>query len=137
MLRKHKIKLSEIHTKSTEELANVLNTTILRAKQLKGLATFQQIPSIGEVMATRLVDVLGYHQLEQLAEKHWPDVFHQMEVAEGYWTDPCVEDQIMCIIHYANHPESEKQWFDFTEERKRYREKHGYPIDRPTTAWYE
>ncbi|MFF2176014.1 helix-hairpin-helix domain-containing protein [Lysinibacillus sp. NPDC058147] len=33
-------------------------------------------------------------------------------------TDSCVEYQIICIIHFANNPECEKQWFDFTTEKK-------------------
>lgn len=65
------------------------------------------------------------------------ELFNSLELKLGCWTDPCVEDQIMCIIHHANNPESEKQWFDFTNERKLYRQKFGYPKSRPTLAWYE
>nr|WP_198041798.1 helix-hairpin-helix domain-containing protein [Paenibacillus larvae] len=43
----------------------------------------------------------------------------------------CVEDQFRLVVYYANNPESNKKWWDFTEERKHYRETNGYPSDRP------
>ncbi|WP_343327837.1 helix-hairpin-helix domain-containing protein [Lentibacillus saliphilus] len=73
----------------------------------------------------------------KLNEFHNLDVDQIIEKELGCWTDPCVEDQIICIIHYANRPESDKQWYDFTAERKRYRVQNGYPSDRPQVAWYE
>ncbi|AQT83292.1 hypothetical protein B1222_00565 [Paenibacillus larvae subsp. pulvifaciens] len=42
----------------------------------------------------------------------------------------CVEDQFRLVVYYANNPESNKKWWDFTEERKHYRETNGYPSDR-------
>ncbi|UTI41029.1 hypothetical protein [Niallia sp. RD1] len=84
-LRKAKVKISEVHTLSTEQLAQMLNIPDERARTVKGLAEFQTVPSIG----------------------------------------------------YKNDPNSSKQWFDFTNERKKYREKVGYPEGRPKTAWYE
>ncbi|TMN20927.1 helix-hairpin-helix domain-containing protein [Lentibacillus cibarius] len=60
-----------------------------------------------------------------------------MEATLGCRTAPCVEDQIICVIHHANHSVSDKQWFDFTEYRKAYRQKFGYPRSRPKIPWYE
>ncbi|GIO25195.1 hypothetical protein J11TS1_37760 [Oceanobacillus sp. J11TS1] len=64
-------------------------------------------------------------------------MFDNLEKQLGVWTDSCVEDQIRCVMNYANHPDSNRQWFDFTNERKAYREKVGYPLSRPKKAWYE
>ncbi|WP_240189915.1 helix-hairpin-helix domain-containing protein [Bacillus sp. P14.5] len=104
---------------------------------MKGLAAFQQVPSIGYELANKLVTHLGYFSLQQMKDENWWEVFHNLELELGCWTDSCVEDQIMCVIHYANHPDSKKQWFDFTSERKLFREQNGYPASRPTIAWHE
>ncbi|MFD1677829.1 helix-hairpin-helix domain-containing protein [Alicyclobacillus fodiniaquatilis] len=48
-----------------------------------------------------------------------------------------LSDTLRCIVHHANHPDSEKSWFAFTEERKRYRQQFGYPDTRPSRAWHE
>jgi Pathogenicity locus len=137
ILRKMKVKLSDFHKLGTEEIKDMFDVSNERAKTLKGLATFQQVPSIGYELAYKLVNYLSYFSLEQIKTENWADVFHNLELKLGCWTDSCVEDQIICIIHYANYPESEKQWFDFTAERKLYRQQNGYPISRPKIAWYE
>lgn len=137
LLRKWKIKKSDIHKFEVQDIINILNVSKDRAEILKGLATFQQIPSIGYELAYKIVHHLGYHSLEQLKDKQWAEVVNCLELKMGCWTDPCVEDQIICIIHYANHPDSEKQWFNFTNERKVYRQQNGYPKSRPKLAWYE
>ncbi|WP_231686951.1 helix-hairpin-helix domain-containing protein [Bacillus sp. JCM 19034] len=136
-LRKMKIKLSDFHKLKIEDISNSLGVDIERAKMLKGLATFQQVPSIGYKLASRLVNHLAYYSLDQLKTENWAEVFHKLELKLECWIDSCVEDQIICVIHYANYPDSEKQWFDFTKERKAYRQQHGYPISRPKIAWYE
>ncbi|UOK56513.1 helix-hairpin-helix domain-containing protein [Bacillus sp. OVS6] len=51
--------------------------------------------------------------------------------------DPCVEDVMRCVVYHANHPGSDKNWWEFTEDRKKYREIFGYPDDRPVKAWHE
>lgn len=137
ILRKMKIKLSDFHKLKIDEITNFLGVSNQRAKMLKGLAVFQQVPSVGYEISFKLVTHLGYFSLEEFADENWAEVFHNLELHLGYWIDPCVEDQIICIIHYANHPESEKQWFDFTTERKLYRKQNGYPISRPKIAWHE
>jgi hypothetical protein len=119
-LRKMKIKLSDFHRLKIEDITDSIAVSTERAKILKGLATFQQVPSIGYELASKLVIHLGYFSLDQIKTN--------LELKLRCWTDSCVEDQILCIIHYANHPESEKQWFDFTAERKLYRQQNGYPV---------
>jgi hypothetical protein len=137
ILRKNKIKLSDFHKLKIEEIKDLFGVSNERAKTLKSLSEFQQVPSISHELAFKLVNHLGYYNLEQIKTEIWTEVFHNLELKLGCWTDSCVEDQIICIIHYANFPESEKQWFDFTTERKLYRQQHGYPTSRPKVAWYE
>ncbi|WP_188454819.1 helix-hairpin-helix domain-containing protein [Virgibacillus oceani] len=136
-LRKAKIKIGEVHTLDTEQLIRLLNISDERAKVLKGLAEFQLVPSIGSKLAEKLVYRLNFYELDELKDKNGAELFDKLEQSLGVWTDSCVEDQIRCIVHYANAPGSARQWFDFTKERKEYREKVGYPKDRPKKAWYE
>ncbi|KAF0824770.1 Pathogenicity locus [Cytobacillus firmus] len=137
LLRKLNIKLSDFHKLEVDNITHCLGTSSERAKNLKGLATFQQIPSIGYELASKIVNLLGYYSLNQIKDKNWTEVFNALELKLGCWTDPCVEDQIICIIHHANHPKSNKQWYDFTSQRKLYRQRYGYPSSRPKAAWHE
>jgi len=75
--------------------------------------------------------------MDDIRYKEAPVLFDLLEKKLGVWTDSCVEDQIRCVIQFANDPSSNKQWHHFTKERKRYRELYGYPEDRPKQAWYE
>lgn len=136
-LRGSKVKLNEMHKLQLDDLSQILGVTNKRASFLIGLATFQQIPSIGYELGYKLVNHLGYHSLDQIKEESWPELFNRLEIELGFWTDPCVEDQIICVIHHANHPDSVKQWFDFTGVRKTFRQQFGYPKSRPKTPWYE
>ncbi|WBL13140.1 helix-hairpin-helix domain-containing protein [Sutcliffiella sp. NC1] len=136
-LRKAKVNLGQLHTLSISQLMEILDIPMVSAQQVKALAQFQQLPSIGYELADKLVNQLHIYSLEEIRQKEGAQLFDELEQALGVWTDSCVEDQIRCVIHHANHPGSEKQWFAFTEERKLYREMNGYPKDRPTTAWYE
>lgn len=136
-LRKSKVKVSELHTFNTEKIANTLNIPLSKAKVLKGLAEFQTVPSIGSKLAEKLVFKLNIFSLSEIKEKDGGKVFDELEQKLGVWTDSCVEDQIRCVINYANNPNSSKQWFDFTEERKAYRDRVGFPKNGPTKAWYE
>ncbi|MGY3714411.1 helix-hairpin-helix domain-containing protein [Sutcliffiella cohnii] len=136
-LRKVKVKLGQIHILPIPHLMEILDISIESARQLKALAQFQQLPSIGYELADKLVNQLHIYSLEEIRQKDGAQLFDVLEQKLGVWTDSCVEDQIRCVIHHANHPGSEKQWFAFTEERRLYRELNGYPKDRPTKAWYE
>ncbi|QDP41944.1 helix-hairpin-helix domain-containing protein [Radiobacillus deserti] len=137
LLRKAKIKINEVHTTETDQLATILNAPHSRAKTLKGIAEFQTVPSIGHKLAEKLVYTLHIYSLEEIKNKHGAELFDQYETQVGVWADSCVEDQLRCVIYYANNPTSTKQWFDFTDERKAYRALHGFPENRPTKAWYE
>lgn len=136
-LRKAKVKIRELHTFEREHIAEMLDVSLERAKILKGLADFQSVPSIGSKLAEKLVFELGIFSLSEIKEKNGAKLFDELEQKLGVWTDSCVEDQIRRVIHFANNPESNKQWFDFTEERKTYRDKVGFPENRPIMAWYE
>lgn len=137
ILRNRKVKLKELHTFTTEKIAEMLDIPPDRANVLKGLADFQSVPSIGLKLAEKLVYQLKIYSLSEIKHEDGGKLFDSLEQKLGVWTDPCVEDQIRCVIHYANNPKAYKQWFDFTDERKSYREKNGYPENRPTMAWYE
>lgn len=135
-LRKCKVKLNEIAQMDIQQLTACLQSTYERANYLRGLAQFQAIPSIGPKLA-QWVTELGYYSLEELKNEDGADLTNRLEEHFGYWEDPCVEDSLRCIVHHANHSDSEKSWWHFTEERKRYREINGYPDSRPTTPWHE
>lgn len=136
-LRKAKVKISEIHTFSKEQIVQMLDVSVERAKILKGLADFQSVPSIGFKLAEKLVFELNIFSLSEIKAKDGAELFDELEQKLGVWTDGCVEDQIRCVINFSNNLESSKQWFDFTEDRKAYRVKVGFPKNRPIKAWYE
>ena len=135
ILRRCKVKLSEIADMDVSSLSKCLKSSFERAKYLRALAQFQSIPSIGPKLAQWITE-LGFYSLEEIKNEEGPNLTDKLEELFGYWEDPCVEDSLRCIVHYANYPDSEKSWFDFTEERKRYRQEYGYPIDRPQLAWH-
>ncbi|TGB03593.1 helix-hairpin-helix domain-containing protein [Halobacillus salinus] len=136
-LRKAKVKLGEVHAFNEEDIAHMLDIPHERAKIIKGLADFQTVPSIGYKLAEKLVFQLEVFSLSEIKDEDPAALFDELEQKLGVWTDSCVEDQIRCVVHHANDPDSDRQWFGFTEERKVYREKYGFPEDRPLKAWYE
>jgi len=136
-LRKSKVKISKVHTFSVDKLVQMMDISVEKARIIKGLAEFQNVPSIGYKLAEKLVYKLNIYSLNEIKDKNGADLFDELEQRLNVWTDSCVEDQIRCVINYANDSNSSLQWFDFTNERKNYREKVGYPETRPKTAWYE
>jgi hypothetical protein len=132
-LRACKIKLKDMAYMNTLELSQCLESPFERAKYLRALAIFQMIPSIGPKVAQWVID-LGYYSLDEIQQETGSDLINRLEMLYGYWMDPCVEDSLRCIVHHANYPDSEKSWFAFTEERKRYRQQYGYPATRPRLA---
>lgn len=136
-LRKAKVKIGEIHTLNTTQIVEILETSIERARLVKALAEFQTVPTIGYELAEKLVFQLELFSLEEISQKNGAQLFDTLEQKMGVWTDSCVEDQIRCVIDYANNPGSNRKWFDFTNERKSYRSTFGYPEDRPKKAWYD
>lgn len=137
-LRAHKIKLLQIAEYDEEHLALTLNISLDRAKLLIALALFQQVPSIGPKLAYNLVE-LGFYSLDDIRSRgeSGAELVDRLEKLHGVWMDPCVEDVMRLAVHHAYHRNSDKQWWDFTTERKAYRSKNGYPEDRPSKAWHE
>lgn len=135
-LRKHKIKIANILDFATDELEVFLNATPKRAKEIYALAEFQTVPTVGIKFAEDLV-FLGYYSLKELKLKDGAKLTDEYELKKGFWTDPCVEDQFRLVVHYAKTNDENKTWWDFTEERKLFRNENGYPKTRPQKAWYE
>ena len=135
-LRKHKIKIANILDFASDELEVLLNATTERAKEIYALAEFQTVPSVGIKFAEDLV-FLGYYSLKELKHKDGAKLTDEYEQKKGYWIDPCVEDQFRLVVNYANTNDTKKMWWNFTEERKKYRFENGYPASRPKKAWHE
>ncbi|MFL5740081.1 MAG: helix-hairpin-helix domain-containing protein [Flavisolibacter sp.] len=104
--------------------------------EIKALAEFQSLDSIGPKMAHDLI-ALGYYSLKDLKRRSPVKLYDSLEHLVGVKMDPCVEDQLRLMVYYANNPGSKKNWWDFTPERKQYREKHGYGNSRPKKSWFE
>lgn len=135
-LRALKIKKSEMHLYRIEVLQKLLDTSKIRAMELFALSEFQNLPSIGIRFAHDLI-WMGYYSLHDLKGKDGAKLTDQFELEKGVWIDPCVEDQFRLVIHFANHPTSKLNWWNFTSERKAFREKNGYPSTRPKKPWFE
>lgn len=135
-LRALKIRKSEMHLHNIEVLQTLLVTSKIRAMELFALSEFQRLPSVGIRFAHDLI-WMGYYSLQDLKGKDPAKLTDQYELEKGVWTDPCVEDQFRLVVHFANHPNSKLNWWDFTPERKAFREKNGYPSTRPKKPWFE
>jgi hypothetical protein len=135
-LRKNKIKITDIPDIATDELEVLLNATPQRVKEIYALAEFQTVPSVGIKFAEDLV-FLGYYSLNELKNKDGAKLTDDYELKKGYWIDPCVEDQFRLVVNFANTHDTKKTWWDFTEERKKYRAENGYPNSRPQKSWVE
>lgn len=136
ILRKNKVKLVHLKHYKKEELVQ-LGFHENRAKELIALSIFQAIPSVGPNLASNVVNDLGYYSLEEIRHQKGEELVLTLEKKYGVWMDPCVEDVLRCVVYHANNPGSDKNWWEFTEERKEYRKRFGYPVDRPTKAWNE
>lgn len=135
-LRKNKIKIQDLLNFATDEIEVLLNASTERAKEIYALAEFQTVPSIGIKLAEDLV-FLGYYSLNELKTKNGATLTDEYELKKGFWTDPCVEDQFRLVVNYANTHDTNKTWWDFTAERKKFRSENGYPINRPQKSWVE
>lgn len=135
-LHKHKIRKSDILDYAADELEVLLETTFERAKEIRALVEFQQIPSVGIRFAEDLV-FLGFYSIEELKGKNGAELTDEFECKKGYWIDPCIEDQFRLAVHYAHTGDKSKNWWDFTSSRKDFRAKHGYPACRPSNSWHE
>lgn len=135
-LRKNKIKFASIPDFATDELEVLLNVTTERAKEIYALAEFQTVPSVGIKFAEDLI-FSGYYSLHKLKEKDGATLTDEYEQKKGYRTDPCIEDQFRLVVNFANTRDTKKTWWDFTEERKKFRTENGYPESRPRKGWFE
>jgi len=136
LLREQKVSLKALRDFAPDEVAAMLNASQERARELNALAEFQSIPSLGVGFAKELI-AQGYYALEQLKGKSAVELFDAYEKHSGCWADPCVEDSYRLLVHYLEHRDESKRWWDFTKERKAYRAEFSFPADRPVTAWYE
>ncbi len=136
LLRSGGIRFSELYLYSKKDIQSFLGTSRIRVLELFALSEFQSVPSIGIKFAHDLIS-LGYYSLDELRKKQPAKLVYLLEKQIGAWIDPCIEDQFRLVIYYANHRGSKKNWWNFTEERKAYRTKHGYPADRPSKPWHE
>jgi len=134
-LKQNKVKISQLGDYAADEISRLLNADEKRAKQIYALIDFQSVPSIGPKFAMDLIS-MGYFSLEELFDKNGHELFDELERKQGFWTDPCVEDQCLLVVHYSNNKGSRKNWWDFTGERKVYRTQIGYPANRPVKAWH-
>jgi hypothetical protein len=135
-LRKNKIKIADILGFATDELEVLLNATTERAKEIFALAEFQTVPSVGIKFAEDLL-FLGYYSLTELKNKDGAKLTDEYELKKGFWIDPCVEDQFRLVVNFANTYDTKKTWWDFTEERKKFRTENGCPKSRPQKSWVE
>jgi AraC-like DNA-binding protein len=135
-LRANKVKLSEIHHHSVEHLRAILGISKIRAMELKALSEFQTIPSIGIQFALDLIS-LGFYSIQELKGKDPAKLVDRLERQVGAWIDPCVEDQVRLCVHYAEHFDNRVNWWDFTKERKAFRQQYGYPANRPKMPWHQ
>ena len=135
-LKKNGLTIGRLNEFAADEISVLLNTNKQRAKEISALIAFQTIPSIGPKFTRDLIS-LGYYSIDDLLDKDAATLFDEMERKQGFWTDPCVEDQFRLAVHHAQHRGSNKNWWDFTAERKAYRTRYGYPAERPVKAWHE
>ncbi|MGE0078884.1 MAG: helix-hairpin-helix domain-containing protein [Bacteroidales bacterium] len=135
-LKQNKVKVSDIANFAVDELAVLLGVSFERAREIYAYVEFQSIPSVGVRFAEDLIS-LGYYSIAELKGKDGALLTDEFELQKGSWIDPCVEDQFRLVVYYANTQDASKQWWNFTEERKKYRLENGYPPTRPKKAWHE
>jgi hypothetical protein len=138
---KQTLKIKKVNQKmlqdyAPDEIAALLTASPERTKEIHALSEFQSIPSLGIGFAKELM-AQGYCALEQLKGKTAVELFDAYEQHCQAWADPCVEDTYRLLVHYIEHRDDSKRWWDFTAERKAYRKSFGFPANRPVKPWYE
>ncbi|NHA03739.1 Pathogenicity locus [Mucilaginibacter sp. HC2] len=136
ILKAKKVSQKLLQDYAPDEIATLLEASVQRARELNALAEFQSIPLLGINFAEELISQ-GYYKLEQLKGRSAVELFNAFEQHCGTWADPCVEDSYRLLIHYIENRDDSKRWWDFTAERKAYREKYGFPANRPQKPWYQ
>jgi hypothetical protein len=135
-LRLNKVKIADIPNYNLDELVQLMDIEMQRAKEILALIEFQKIPSIGIKFAEDLV-FLGYYSINEIIGKSGAVLLDQYELKKGFWIDPCLEDQFRLLVYVAETNDLSKKWWDFTMDRKKYRLENSYPTNRPKLAWYE
>ncbi|RXF70514.1 DUF4332 domain-containing protein [Arcticibacter tournemirensis] len=135
-LKAQRLTQKQMQAMAPDEVAAALKASPERTRELQALAEFQRIPSLGINFAEELI-ARGYYSLEQLRGRTAVELFDAFERHAGVWADPCVEDSYRLLVHFIEHGDTGKRWWDFTAERKAYRARHGFPAGRPSKAWYE
>ena len=135
-MRKNKIRLCDLSNYALDELEVLLGITYERAREINALMAFQSIKTIGIKFAEDLIS-MGFYSIDELKGKDPAKLTEEFESLKGYWIDPCVEDQFRLVVYHANTTNNNKMWWDFTEERKKFRKENGHPTSRPTKPWYE
>ena len=135
-LRTARIRLADVPALPVDRLAAALEVPAARARDLRALAIFQTVPSLGPRFAADLL-ALGHHSLADLRGRSGAGLLDAHERHVGYRTDPCVEDQLRLAAYVAATGRHDRTWPAFTAERKASRGEHGYPADRPRTHWTE
>ncbi len=135
-MKAHKLRPLQLLDFATDEIEVLLGVPTERSRELRALVEFQTLDSVGIRFAQDLV-FLGYFSVSELQGKTGWELTNAYEEKIGYWIDPCVEDQFRLISHVANTGDRSKKWWDFTDERKKYRQESGYPKSRPQKAWHE
>jgi len=59
---------------------------------------------------------MGFYSLEELEGQSGARQLESFERKKGYRIDLCVEDQFRLAVHFAEHQDCTKTWWDFTEE---------------------
>jgi hypothetical protein len=135
-LRKKGVKLKDLKNYPVQALCEIMDIPRIRAMEIYALTEFQAVPSIGIKFAHDLIS-LGYYTLDELKDKDGALLINDLELLTGAWIDPCVEDQCRLVVYFANNRDSKKNWWDFTEERKKYRAENHYPDNRPKKPWFQ
>ena len=135
-MRKNKVRINDLPNYALDEIEVMLGISFERAREINALTTFQKIPSIGIKFAKDLIS-MGYHSIEELRGKDGAELSEEFEIQKGYWIDPCVEDQFRLVVYYAETHDNSKNWWDFSDARKKFRCKNGYSTQRPKRSWYD
>jgi hypothetical protein len=136
ILKIKKVNQKMLQDYAPDEIAALLTASPERTKEIRALTEFQSIPSLGIGFAKELM-AQGYYALNQLKGKTAVELFDAYEQHCQAWADPCVEDSYRLLVHYIEHRDDSKRWWDFTAERKAYRKEFGFPAGRPVKPWYE
>jgi hypothetical protein len=136
LLKEQKISIKSLIDLAPDEIASIIKANAKRTREIGALIEFQSIPSLGIGFALELIEQ-GYYSLTQLKGKTAVELFDAYEKHVNAWADPCVEDSYRLLVHYIEHKDESKRWWDFTAERKAYRIQYGFPANRPGKPWYE